>query len=29
MTLKNYGKIEQELTCCFKIEEFEEFDPNT
>ena len=28
MTLKNYEKIEEELTCCFKIEEFEEFDPN-
>ena len=29
MALKNDEKIEEELTCCFKIEEFEEFDPNT
>ena len=29
MTLKNDEKIEEELTCCFKIEEFEEFDLNT
>ena len=29
ITLKNDEKIEEELTCCFKIEEFEEFEPNT
>ena len=27
MTLKNDEKFEEELTCCFKIEEFDEFWP--
>ena len=28
MAVKNDEKIKEGLTCCFKIEEFEEFDPN-
>ena len=28
MAVKNDEKIEEGLTCCFKIEAFEEFDPN-
>ena len=30
MTMKNYTKIEEELTCCFKIDmSFTNFDPGT
>ena len=30
MTMKNDTKIEEELTCCFKIDiNFTKFDPNT
>ena len=31
MTMKNYTKTEEELTCCFKIDmkNFTNFDPST